>query len=270
MALTKCANCGHSIDYTVSVCPECGTPVSNRKSNSRTKLFAVIIVVAAGLILAIFIQTCEPVVPMDSNPAVAPAADLQKTKTQAEGGDPNAQNLLGEMYSKGNGAPQDYKEAAKWYRLAADQGHALGQKHLSELYDAGRGVPHDEAEAAKWCQIAAEQGLLGAQYSLAVMFASGQGVKLNDAEAVKWYRRAAEQGDTMAQYNLGDRYTTGRSVPKDPVEAYKWLSLASAQGLPDATRALDGLKSSMSSEQLAEGQRRVADFSVKQPTKTVQ
>ena len=85
----------------------------------------------------------------------------------------------------------------------------------------------------------------------------------NAAEAVKWYRLAAEQGDSLAQFTLGQRSIAGAGLPKDPVEAFKWLSLASAQGLPDATQALDGLKKSLSSSQLSEGQSRVQAFSVK-------
>ena len=29
------------------------------------------------------------------------------------------------MYDNGEGVPQDYKEAVKWYRLAAEQGDAM-------------------------------------------------------------------------------------------------------------------------------------------------
>jgi uncharacterized protein len=36
----------------------------------------------------------------------------------------NAQNNIGLMYKNGNGVVQDYAEALKWYRLAAEQGNA--------------------------------------------------------------------------------------------------------------------------------------------------
>ena len=35
-----------------------------------------------------------------------------------------AQTNLGNRYRNGEGVPQDYKEAVKWYRLAAEQGIA--------------------------------------------------------------------------------------------------------------------------------------------------
>jgi len=37
---------------------------------------------------------------------------------------------LGLIYSKGQGVPQDYKEAVKWYRLSAEQGVAQAQYNL--------------------------------------------------------------------------------------------------------------------------------------------
>jgi TPR repeat protein len=46
----------------------------------------------------------------------------------AEQGDAPAQYMLGNMYINGRGVPQDDKEALKWYRIAAGQGHALALK----------------------------------------------------------------------------------------------------------------------------------------------
>jgi hypothetical protein len=46
--------------------------------------------------------------------------------------------------------PQDYAEAAYWYRLAAEQGCADAQYELAYLFEHGLGVPLDYAEAAHW------------------------------------------------------------------------------------------------------------------------
>ena len=62
------------------------------------------------------------------------------------------------MYEQGHGVPQDYAEAVKWYRKAADQGDAFAQYNLGVMYDNGEGVPQDQAEAVKWYRKAAEQG----------------------------------------------------------------------------------------------------------------
>ena len=72
------------------------------------------------------------------------------------GGD--AQNNLGGMYEFGRGVPQDYGEAVRWYRLAADQGHASAQRNLGGMYADGRGVPQDDVAAHMWANLAAAQG----------------------------------------------------------------------------------------------------------------
>ena len=68
------------------------------------------------------------------------------------------QNNLGNAYYTGKGVPQDFKEAAKWYRLAAEQGNAAAQFILGSLYYSGDGVPQDYAQAYAWLSISASQG----------------------------------------------------------------------------------------------------------------
>lgn len=66
---------------------------------------------------------------------------------QAEGGDALAQVYVGEMYEKGLGREPDYREAAKWYGKAAQQGFARGQLNLAYLYEQGLGVEKDPVKA---------------------------------------------------------------------------------------------------------------------------
>ncbi|MBV8244134.1 MAG: SEL1-like repeat protein [Hyphomicrobiales bacterium] len=51
------------------------------------------------------------------------SAALQLCRPLAEHGDARAQLSLGGMYYNGQGVPQDYPEAAKWTRKAAEQGY---------------------------------------------------------------------------------------------------------------------------------------------------
>ena len=87
--------------------------------------------------------------------AAQTTADVATTRQQAEQGAANAQNDLGVMYYNGEGVPQDYVEAVRWYRLAADQGFAAAQLNLGVMYDRGRGVPQDYVEALRWVNLAA-------------------------------------------------------------------------------------------------------------------
>ena len=59
------------------------------------------------------------------------------------------------------------------------------------MYATGRSVLKDDAEAAKWFRLAAEQGVASAQYDLGLSYAFGEGVLKDAAEAARWFRLAA-------------------------------------------------------------------------------
>jgi hypothetical protein len=101
------------------------------------------------------------------------------------------------------GTAKDALEAVKWYRLAADQGHAKAQFNLGWCYYHGTGVAKDKREAVKWYRLAADQGDVNAQYNLGLCYETGTGVEKNEREAVKWFRPAADQGFVMAAVGLG-------------------------------------------------------------------
>ena len=59
--------------------------------------------------------------------------------------------------------PQSDKQAAAWYRKAADQGHVEAQLTLGNIYGKGRGVPQSDKEAAVWYPKIADKGHAAAQ-----------------------------------------------------------------------------------------------------------
>ena len=65
-----------------------------------------------------------------------------------------------DAYAKGFQAyeQEDYVEAVKWFRLAAEQGDAWAQYNLGGMYAKGQGVPEDFVQAYKWFNLAAAQG----------------------------------------------------------------------------------------------------------------
>jgi uncharacterized protein len=71
------------------------------------------------------------------------------------------------------------------------------------MYDAGRGVAEDDAEAVKWYRKAAEQGHAMAQSNLGVMYGNGQGVAQDDVMGYMWFNLAAAQGNERAKENKG-------------------------------------------------------------------
>ena len=138
--------------------------------------------------------------------------------------------------ASGNEA-RETKKTENVSRQQLEQWFDLGCK-----YHFGRGVSVDDKEAVKWFRKAAEGGHADAQNNLGVFYERGEGITQDYSEAVKWYRKAAESGDAYAQYNLGLCYDQGKGVEKNVAEAEKWLKKAAAQGDVDAQKQLDSLK----------------------------
>jgi TPR repeat protein len=171
-------------------------------------------------------------------PDVTPSAMIAELQSKAAKGDAKSQTKLGTCYVKGDGVTNDFSEAVKWYRMAAEQNYAKAEFNLGVCYDEGNGVSKDKTEAVKWYRKAAEQNEVHAQFNLGDCYNNGEGVAADKVQAVKWYRKAAEQGDSKAQFNLGLCYEDGEGVPKDLAEAVKWYREAAEQGDADAKAAL--------------------------------
>jgi hypothetical protein len=62
------------------------------------------------------------------------------------------------MYELGKGVAQDDKQAASWYRKAAEQGYATAQTNLGVMYAQGKGVAQDYVQAHMWSNIASANG----------------------------------------------------------------------------------------------------------------
>ena len=129
---------------------------------------------------------------------------------------------------------QNYTEAVKWYRKAAEQGNADAQNNLGFCYSKGYGITQSRAEAIKWYRKAAEQGNAAAQNNLGDCYYYGRSVAQDYIEAVRWYRMAAEQGDAVAQNNLGFCYSKGYGVLQSRTESINWYCKAAEQGNTDA------------------------------------
>ena len=110
--------------------------------------------------------------------------------------------------------------------------------------------------AAKWFQIAADQGHAEAQYNLGLAYHNGIGVPRDYGQALRWYRLAASRGHGMAQFNIGLMHAKGEGVPPDLVVAYVWFNLSAAQGgIAGGQANRDMVASLMTPDQLAEAQR---------------
>jgi len=64
---------------------------------------------------------------------------------------------LGELFHKGERNFRDYREAFKWYQMAAVNGSRQAQHRLGTLYARGQGVSQSFVKGYAWCKVAAFQ-----------------------------------------------------------------------------------------------------------------
>lgn len=158
------------------------------------------------------------------------AEALRWFRQAADLGHAGAQAKVGTAYATGTGLPEDPAEALRWWRKAAAQGNAEGQYGLALAHLSGSLIPQDKDAAVKLLQLAASQDFAPAQHRLAECYLHGDGVTEDLPEAARWYRRAAENGHAEAQVALGFICKRGLwGAPQDAAQAVQWFQKAAAQ-----------------------------------------
>jgi serine/threonine protein kinase len=76
----------------------------------------------------------------------------------AKHGDSFSANMLGTMFERALGVPQNYDKAITWYKEAAQKGNADAEFNLGRLYEGGIGLPKDIAAAMNWYNLAVKAG----------------------------------------------------------------------------------------------------------------
>lgn len=169
------------------------------------------------------------------------AAALAQLRPLAEvAGDPEAEYLIGTMYSHGEGVPRNPRTAVPFYEAAARQGSADAAFALGFLLYYGQGdegdptaVPAQPAAAAQWFAQAGQRGNASAEYFLGHMFRTGDGASRDDAAARYWLVAAANQGLASAQFETGLLYARQPGF-QNAMEAYKWFEIAARAHYPGA------------------------------------
>lgn len=134
---------------------------------------------------------------------------------------------------------------------SAEQGNAIAQYSLGVLYDIGNGVPQDFTEATKWYRLAADQGNASAQAGLGWLYRTGNSVPQDYTEAAKWYGLAARRGVAPAQFSLGMAYDAGNGVPQDYILAHMWTNLATTNGYENGSSYRDIIATKLSPADLS-------------------
>lgn len=148
------------------------------------------------------------------------------------------QNAVAICYARGRGVAADLKQAAEWFKKAADQGFDQAHYSLGCMLKQGKGIPQDLQSAFLSFKKAAAHGLPEGQFELGLAYKLGSGTAQNDAAAILWFAKAAELGHAEAKLEQSFAYREGRGVLQSNTEAFILCQAAAAQGLDKAQVAL--------------------------------
>lgn len=127
----------------------------------------------------------------------AMAIDFNETQILANRGDANAQYSVGLKYLLGQGVPQDYYKASKWFEKSALQGNSSAQALFGDMYYTGIVFPQNYVLAKEWFEKSAIQENAYAQTFLGAMYNNGHGVPQDADIAKKWFGKACDNGSQM-------------------------------------------------------------------------
>ena len=106
-----------------------------------------------------------------------------------------------------------HRQRASKSKGKGDRKAAASQFYLGRIYSSGDvRVKQDDAEAARWFLLAAENGHAGSQFFMALRYSSGTGVPQDNDEAARCYRMAADQGLACAQFKVRSARATNGFV----------------------------------------------------------
>lgn len=154
--------------------------------NSRLNTIKILAFVFAAMMLA---GCASAPVGAEKKSPPSPAHEEQNLST-----DEIHHRCYGYIYGE-EGLPLDYAQANKWCKRAAEiPGNTSGITLLAELNLHGQGTPVNYEEAARLYRMAAEQGHPHAQLEMAALYFLGHGVEKNQEEGMRWLRMSADQG----------------------------------------------------------------------------
>lgn len=152
-------------------------------------------------------QAPEPQVPSGAPAATPTDAQREHLHGQASRGDPESQFQLGSFYFAAT--PRDLKQAERWWKQAANQGHAMAAVSLAFLYTGRTDPAYDNPQAM-----------------------------------LKYLNQSAAGGNPMAQHILGTLYLKGeQGVPRDPPQARRLFQSACNQHYAASCKTLSTLPS---------------------------
>lgn len=154
------------------------------------------------------------------------AEGLRWLESSAEGGYWRSMAKLGDIYLN----KENYSEAFKWYKKAANLNYGYAQGWTGNLLDWKGDLPKDYFEANEWYRKAAEQDVDFALNNLGCNYCAGQGCEVDYTKAAKLFEKGANLGNAYAANELGKLYRSGSGVTQDYQKALQWFEKAANGG----------------------------------------
>ncbi|HEY6529197.1 MAG TPA: caspase family protein [Cellvibrionaceae bacterium] len=152
---------------------------------------------------------------------------------QAQSGDGEAQNYVGEIFEKGLGQTPDFISAVSWYKKSADQGNARAQINLGYMYEKGQGVPRDMTVALNYYRQAS-----GIKNDTLILNSDAQKeIAANKQQLADALQKA------QTQSNVLQKQVAGLQSKLSKQEALAAKSPQAAQELASVRQELDAMKS---------------------------
>ncbi len=133
----------------------------------------------------------------------------------------------------------------------AEGGNADSQYEVGNMFMSGIGADIDYGQAISFFEKSAGQGNSKAAYKLGLIYYEGTGVKTDKNTAFKWFSNAADKNHPAAQYYLGKLYAAGQGTDKDNKLALEWLTKSVDNGFDQARGELINVQEKMSMEAAA-------------------
>ena len=157
-------------------------------------------------------------------------------KKAANLGDVFSMTFYAAIVFSGAGIPMNKEEAAKYYKMAADKDDLAAAFQYGKMLLYGDGIPSDIPQSLIYLKKAADNGNETAMLLTGQILQKGDGVPVDTKESVKYFKMAAEKGNIFAMYIYGLSFFVNNNTENDKSEGLKYLKMAADNGNVNAMR----------------------------------
>ena len=155
---------------------------------------------------------------------------------------PDALLQMAGYYANGLGVTKSYKQALKYYRLAADVGSAEGLFYVGLMHQKGNGCKQDYGIARKCYTKAASMNYPRAFFQLGICSELGLGENPNPRKAERYYKKGIALKDPECYLAMASVYLFGDGREQDFKKARKYIEAARENTAENNVYVLDKIE----------------------------